>query len=93
MAAFVVGVIVWEHPEGQRVSLQGSLMPLCLEQMCDAHSPLRQWVVICLGRTWHHHPDARWAGTRDNAHEKLYNLLSDPVPEVCNLIKLLFFYT
>ncbi|KAK7086926.1 hypothetical protein SK128_000698 [Halocaridina rubra] len=82
MAAFVLSVIVWEHPEGQRVALQGSLMPLCLEQVSDPHPPLRQWATICLGHTWHHLPDARWAATRDNAHEKLYNLLSDPVPEV-----------
>nr|XP_045605742.1 regulatory-associated protein of mTOR-like isoform X2 [Procambarus clarkii] len=82
MAAFVLGVIVWEHPEGQRVALQGSLMPLCLELLGDPHPPQRQWATICLGRTWHHHPDARWAATRDNAHEKLYALLSDPVPEV-----------
>ncbi|XP_069979013.1 regulatory-associated protein of mTOR isoform X2 [Penaeus vannamei] len=82
MAAFVLGVIVWEHLEGQRVALQGSLMPLCLEQVSDPHPPLRQWATLCLGRTWHHHPDARWAATRDNAHEKLYTLLSDPVPEV-----------
>nr|UBK23765.1 regulatory-associated protein of mTOR-like [Macrobrachium rosenbergii] len=82
MAAFVLGVIVWEYPEGQRVTLQGSLMPLCLEQVTDSHAPLRQWATICLGRTWHHHPDARWAATRDNAHEKLYSLLTDHVPEV-----------
>ncbi|XP_063861372.1 regulatory-associated protein of mTOR-like isoform X1 [Scylla paramamosain] len=82
MAAFVLGVIVWEHPEGQRVALQGCLMPLCLEQVSDPHPPLRQWATICLGRTWHHHPDARWTATRDNAHEKLFTLLSDPVPEV-----------
>ncbi|KAK3870949.1 hypothetical protein Pcinc_016478 [Petrolisthes cinctipes] len=81
MAAFVLGVIVWEHPEGQRV-VQGSLMPLCLEQVTDPHPPLRQWATLCLGRTWHKHPDARWAATRDNAHEKLYTLLEDPVPEV-----------
>ncbi|KAG7167191.1 Regulatory-associated protein of mTOR-like [Homarus americanus] len=79
MAAFVLGVIVWEHPEGQRVALQGSLMPLCLELLGDLHPPQRQWATICLGRTWHHHPDARWAATRDNAHEKLYTLLCDPV--------------
>nr|XP_053641674.1 regulatory-associated protein of mTOR-like isoform X1 [Cherax quadricarinatus] len=82
MAAFVLGVIVWEHPEGQRVALQGSLMSLCLELLGDSHPPQRQWATLCLGRTWHHQPDARWAATRDNAHEKLYTLLSDPVPEV-----------
>ncbi|KAG0712344.1 Regulatory-associated protein of mTOR [Chionoecetes opilio] len=82
MAAFVLGVIVWEHPEGQQVALQGCLMPLCLEQVSDAHPPLRQWATLCLGRTWHRHADARWPATRDNAHEKLFTLLSDPVPEV-----------
>ncbi|CAL4126157.1 unnamed protein product, partial [Meganyctiphanes norvegica] len=82
MAAFVLGVIVWENPEGREAALKGNLMPLCLEQVTDPHPPLRQWAALCLGRIWHHYPDARWAATRDNAHEKLYTLLEDPVPEV-----------
>ncbi|XP_076029609.1 regulatory associated protein of MTOR complex 1 isoform X2 [Oratosquilla oratoria] len=82
MAAFVLGVIVWDHPDGQRVVLQGSLLAPCLEQLNDSHPHLRQWVALCVGRVWHHHPNARWTGTRDNAHEKLYTLLHDPVPEV-----------
>lgn len=43
------------------------------------------WTVVCLAATWHNNPDVRWSATRDNAHEKLYVLLKDPVPEVISL--------
>lgn len=38
---------------------------------------------------WTNYDNARWCGVRDSAHEKLYKLLSDPVPEV-RLFFLLF---
>lgn len=57
-------------------------MAICLEQLSDPHPLLRQWVAICLGRTWQNFDSARWCGVRDSAHEKLCNLLSDPIPEV-----------
>lgn len=31
---------------------------------------------------WHNFEKARWSGVRDLAHEKLYPLLKDPIPEV-----------
>ena len=34
------------------------------------------------GRIWDAYETARWRGARNNAHEKLYELLKDPVPEV-----------
>ena len=43
---------------------------------------LKQWLAICLGRLWRKCDDARWRGVRDSAHEKLYNLLWDEVPDV-----------
>lgn len=39
-------------------------------------------MAICLGRIWQNFDSARWCGVRDSAHEKLYSLLSDPIPEV-----------
>ena len=33
-------------------------------------------------QVWTNYDDARWCGVRDTAHEKLYRLLSDPIPEV-----------
>ncbi|CAG2179290.1 unnamed protein product, partial [Oppiella nova] len=43
---------------------------------------LRQWLAICLGHIWENNESARWIGTRNTAHEKLFVLLDDPVPEV-----------
>lgn len=66
----------------QEACLQGNLIANCLEQLSDPHPLLRQWVAICLGRIWQNFEPARWCGVRDSAHEKLYTLLSDPIPEV-----------
>uniref|UniRef100_A0A8C5S9Z9 Regulatory associated protein of MTOR complex 1 n=1 Tax=Laticauda laticaudata TaxID=8630 RepID=A0A8C5S9Z9_LATLA len=66
----------------QEACLQGNLIAICLEQLNDPHPLLRQWVAICLGRIWQNFDSARWCGVRDSAHEKLYSLLSDSIPEV-----------
>lgn len=102
LATFVLASIVNNYPQGQEVALQGSLVSICLEQLGDQNPLLRQWLAICLGRLWTNYDKARWCGVRDIAHEKLYNLLSDPVPEVgCTFVnyllasptvKLTFFY-
>ena len=39
-------------------------------------------LALCLGHLWEGYEDARWRGVRDTAHEKLYKLLWDEVPEV-----------
>ncbi|XP_037665950.1 regulatory-associated protein of mTOR [Choloepus didactylus] len=82
MTAFILAVIVNSYSTGQEACLQGNLIAICLEQLNDPHPLLRQWVAICLGRIWQNFDSARWCGVRDSAHEKLYSLLSDPVPEV-----------
>jgi len=82
LAAFVLASIVHNYSQGQEVALQGSLVSICLEQLGDPNPLLRQWLAICLGRLWTNYDKARWCGVRDIAHEKLYTLLSDPVPEV-----------
>ncbi|MBN3314271.1 RPTOR protein, partial [Atractosteus spatula] len=82
MAAFILAVIVNSYNTGQEACLQGNLIAICLEQLSDPHPLLRQWVAICLGRIWQNFDSARWCGVRDSAHEKLYSLLSDPIPEV-----------
>uniref|UniRef100_UPI003510D286 Regulatory-associated protein of mTOR n=1 Tax=Homo sapiens TaxID=9606 RepID=UPI003510D286 len=82
MTAFILAVIVNSYHTGQEACLQGNLIAICLEQLNDPHPLLRQWVAICLGRIWQNFDSARWCGVRDSAHEKLYSLLSDPIPEV-----------
>uniref|UniRef100_A0A3Q2ZE15 Regulatory-associated protein of mTOR n=1 Tax=Hippocampus comes TaxID=109280 RepID=A0A3Q2ZE15_HIPCM len=82
MAVFILAVIVNSYNTGQEACLQGNLIANCLEQLSDPQPLLRQWVAICLGRIWQNFDPARWCGVRDSAHEKLYILLSDPIPEV-----------
>ncbi|XP_015588597.1 regulatory-associated protein of mTOR isoform X3 [Cephus cinctus] len=82
LAAFVLASIVNNYLPGQEAALQGSLVSICLEQLGDSNPLLRQWLCLCLARLWHNYDRARWCGVRDIAHEKLYNLLQDPVPEV-----------
>lgn len=62
--------------------MKGQLISICLDQIYDPNPILRKWFAICLGNLWHDYEDARWAGARDLAYEKLYALLKDPVPEV-----------
>lgn len=82
LAAFVLASIVHDFPLGQASALQGSLVSICLVQICDDCHTLRQWLAICLGHLWQNYDKARWSGVRDLAHEKLYPLLQDKVPEV-----------
>lgn len=82
LAAFVLASIVHNFPMGQASALQSSLVSICLEQINDRCASLRQWLAICLGHLWQNYDKARWSGVRDLAHEKLYPLLQDSVPEV-----------
>lgn len=82
-AAFVLASIVYQFEQGQANALKGQLVSICLEQINDDQNPiLRKWFVIFLGNLWRNYEAARWSGARDLAHEKLYTLLKDPVPEV-----------
>ncbi|XP_024080939.1 regulatory-associated protein of mTOR isoform X2 [Cimex lectularius] len=82
LAAFVLACMVDDYPGGQEAAMQGSLVSICLDQLEDESDLLRQWLAIALGRLWRRYDKARWCGVRDSAHEKLYRLLKDPVPEV-----------
>lgn len=81
-AAFVLASIVYKFEQGQSNALKGQLLSVCLEQIDDPNPILRKWFAICLGNLWQNYEDARWAGARDLAHDKLNTLLKDPVPEV-----------
>ncbi|XP_015791630.1 regulatory-associated protein of mTOR isoform X2 [Tetranychus urticae] len=82
MSAFVLACIVRSYHPGQEAAFQGSLIAICLEQLTDPNPQLRQWLTICLGLTWNNYDAARWCGVRDSAHEKLFPLLNDDIPEV-----------
>ncbi|KAH8415303.1 hypothetical protein KR222_002726 [Zaprionus bogoriensis] len=82
LSAFVLASIVHNFLLGQTSALQGPLLSICLEQLNDSSWLLRQWLAICLGMLWQNFEKARWSGARDLAHEKLYVLLRDAIPEV-----------
>ncbi|XP_046663293.1 regulatory-associated protein of mTOR isoform X2 [Homalodisca vitripennis] len=82
MATFALACVVHRHAAGQDAARVSNLVSVCLEQLGDPNPLLRQWLALCLGRLWHNYDKARWCGVRDSAHEKLYVLLKDPVPEV-----------
>ncbi|XP_044015926.1 regulatory-associated protein of mTOR isoform X2 [Aphidius gifuensis] len=82
LATFVLACIVNNYTLGQEAALQGSLVSICLEQLNDSEPMLRMWLCLCLGRLWNNYDKARWCGVRDIAHEKLSQLLNDPIPEV-----------
>ncbi|XP_040567507.1 regulatory-associated protein of mTOR [Lepeophtheirus salmonis] len=81
-AAFVLASMVYNYKIGQRQAEHGNLISICLEQLDDHEPVLRQWLAIALGRVWDNHEPAKWRGARDNVHERLYELLNDPFPEV-----------
>lgn len=58
-------------------------MESCLGHLDDDHNPLlRQWSCLCISMLWVDHPEAKWAGIRFSAHQRLCELVVDPVPEV-----------
>uniref|UniRef100_A0AAU7B9E9 Raptor n=1 Tax=Pyrrhocoris apterus TaxID=37000 RepID=A0AAU7B9E9_PYRAP len=82
LAVFVLSRMVHDYTAGQETALQGSLVSICLEHLTNENALLRQWLAIALSHLWSDYEAARWTGVRDSAHEKLYVLLTDPVPEV-----------
>ena len=82
LAAFVIARVVWNHPPGQEAVAQVAFISNALEMLDESDRLLRQWIVIGIGLAWHNAIVARWSAIRDSAHEKLFPLLQDSVPEV-----------
>ena len=83
MCAFIIAIFCKNFHQGQVVSLSPDLMESCLGHLDDLHNPLlRQWSCLCISMLWVDHPEAKWAGIRFSAHQRLCELVVDPVPEV-----------
>src|SRR6266480_2672714 len=83
MCAFIVAMFCKDFQQGQVVCLSPELIESCLGHLNDLHNPLlRQWSCLCISMLWVNFPDAKWAGIRCSAHEKLCYLVVDPVAEV-----------
>lgn len=82
LAAFVLARIAWNYPAGQEAVAQLAFISNALELLQESDNILRQWIVIGIGLAWNNALQSRWSAIRDSAHEKLFPLLQDPIPEV-----------
>ncbi|KAF2273663.1 uncharacterized protein EI97DRAFT_460851 [Westerdykella ornata] len=83
MCAFIVAMFCKDYNQGQRASLSTELVDSCLLHLKDLPNPLlRQWSCLCLAKLWINYEEAKWVGIRCLAHERMCELVVDPVPEV-----------
>ncbi|XP_025419661.1 regulatory-associated protein of mTOR isoform X2 [Sipha flava] len=82
LGAVVLSRLMQNYRNGQQLGLKNNLVCICLEQLANASPPYKQWLTLCLAQLWADYDKARWVGVRDTAHEKLYLLLEDKIPEV-----------
>jgi regulator-associated protein of mTOR len=90
LGAVVLSRLMQNYRNGQQLGLKNNLVCICLEQLANASPPYKQWLTLCLAQLWADYDKARWVGVRDTAHEKLYLLLEDKIPEVIITIIKLF---
>ncbi|KAF2131964.1 WD repeat-containing protein-like protein mip1 [Dothidotthia symphoricarpi CBS 119687] len=83
MCAFIISMFCKDYNQGQRASLSTELVESCLDHLKDMQNPLlRQWSSLCLSKLWINYEEAKWVGIRCMAHERLCELVIDPVAEV-----------
>jgi regulator-associated protein of mTOR len=83
MCAFIISTFCKDYNQGQRASLSTELVESCLDHVKDMQNPLlRQWSCLCLSKLWVNYEEAKWVGIRCMAHERLCELVVDPVAEV-----------
>ncbi|KAF2839080.1 WD-repeat protein mip1 [Patellaria atrata CBS 101060] len=83
MCAFIVAMFCRDFKQGKHVALSQDLIESCLANLDDQLNPLlRQWSCLCISLLWHDFPEAKWLGIRCGAHQRLCDLVLDPVPEV-----------
>lgn len=81
-AAFILSAIMNNFRQGQAACLSQGLVGICLKCINDQDSEIRRWSILCLAKLWEDYNEAKWVAARENTHEKLCLLLTDPVPEV-----------
>ncbi|CAI6337712.1 unnamed protein product [Periconia digitata] len=83
MCAFIIAMFCKDYNQGQRASLDPVLVESCLDHLRDMQNPLlRQWSCLCLSKLWVNFEEAKWVGIRCMAHERLCELVIDPVADV-----------
>ncbi|KAG0349502.1 hypothetical protein BG004_005164 [Podila humilis] len=82
MCAFILATFCRDFPQGQQACLKQQVIPFCLTHISDSDHLLRQWACLCIGQLWKNYNEAKSFGLQTGAHERLTQVLSDPIPEV-----------
>ncbi|CAG8530543.1 8144_t:CDS:2 [Ambispora leptoticha] len=82
MCAFILAIFCTNFNQGQIASHKAKVLLACLSRVGDVDALLRQWACLCIGQYWKNYADAKSEGKENQAHMKLFPLITDPVPEV-----------
>ncbi|KAF9406955.1 hypothetical protein BGZ94_002888, partial [Podila epigama] len=82
MCAFILATFCRDFPQGQQACLKQQVISYCLTHISDSDHLLRQWACLCIGQLWKNYNEAKSVGLQTGAHERLTQVLSDPIPEV-----------
>ncbi|GJJ76881.1 regulatory associated protein of mTOR [Entomortierella parvispora] len=82
MCAFILATFCRDFPAGQQACLKQQVIQYCLTHIADSDHLLRQWACLCIGQLWKNHNDAKSVGLQTGAHDRLTQVLADPIPEV-----------
>jgi len=83
MCAFILSVFCRGFKQGQVVCMSPGVLSSCLAHFSETENPLlRQWACLCISQLWLDYAEAKWQGRKEDAHNKLCQLLQDPIPEV-----------
>eukprot|EP00339_Tiarina_fusa_P008681 CAMPEP_0117002690 /NCGR_PEP_ID=MMETSP0472-20121206/4270_1 /TAXON_ID=693140 ORGANISM="Tiarina fusus, Strain LIS" /NCGR_SAMPLE_ID=MMETSP0472 /ASSEMBLY_ACC=CAM_ASM_000603 /LENGTH=870 /DNA_ID=CAMNT_0004703111 /DNA_START=1121 /DNA_END=3733 /DNA_ORIENTATION=- len=79
---FILTTLVRDFRQGQAACLNHGLITACLRLFSDSNAEVRRWSILCVAKLWEDYNEAKWVAIRENAHEKLCSLLTDPSAEV-----------
>ena len=82
MCAFILAIFCSSFPSGQKVCLKADLSQTLLPHLSDADPLLRQWSCLCFFKFWESNEEIKSLIIKESIHERMINLLVDPVPEV-----------
>lgn len=82
MCAFIIAQFCRDFPQGQKACCHSNLLPGCLHYLNDEDPLLRQWIILCIGQLWHQNVEVQLQAMKLGIVDKIYLLLTDPVPEV-----------
>ncbi|ORZ16165.1 raptor N-terminal caspase like domain-domain-containing protein [Lobosporangium transversale] len=82
MCAFILATFCRDFSQGQQACLKQQVIQYCLTHVADSDHLLRQWACLCIGQLWKNYNEAKSVGLQLGAHDRLTQILTDPVPEV-----------